>query len=88
MGKGPLKVSKAQLERIQDYIATFNTPAGKRVLEDLEAEYGGECFVKGDLYETLHRTSCRDFFDRIKMIVKLEERGLEVEEEQKEEKDA
>lgn len=85
MGKGPLKVNRTQAERIQDYIATFNTPTGKRVLEDLEAEYGGECFIKGDLYETLHRSSCRDFLDRIKAMVSLEERGFEIEEEQKEE---
>lgn len=85
MGKGPLKVNRIQAERIQDYIATFNTPTGKRVLEDLEAEYGGECFMKGDLYETLHRSSCRDFLDRIKAMVSLEERGFEIEEEQKEE---
>jgi len=85
VGKGPLKVNRIQAERIQDYIATFNTPTGKRVLEDLEAEYGGECFIKGDLYETLHRSSCRDFLDRIKAMVSLEERGFEIEEEQKEE---
>ena len=86
MGKEPLKVSKVQLERIHDYAATFSTPEGKRVLEDLEAEYGGECYVRGDIYDTLRRTVNRDMLDRIKYMVSLPEMGLELEEEQEEEK--
>jgi len=81
----PLKVSKIQLERIHDYAATFSTPEGKRVLEDLEAEYGGQCYSKGDIYETLKRTVNRDTLDRIKYMVSLPEKGLEIEPEQKEE---
>ena len=81
----PLKVSKVQLERIHDYAATFSTSEGKRVLEDLEAEYGRECYVKGDIHETLKRTVNRDTLDRIKYMVSLPEQGLEIEEEQKEE---
>ena len=81
----PLKVSKIQLERIHDYAATFSTPEGKRVLEDLKAEYGGECYVKGDIHETLKRTVNRDMLDRIKYMVSLPDMGLEIEEEQKEE---
>ena len=81
----PLKVNKVQLERIHDYAATFSTSEGKRVLEDLEAEYGGQCYSKGDIHETLKRTVNRDTLDRIKYMVSLPEQGLEIEEEQKEE---
>ena len=88
MDKGPLKVNKAQLERIHDYAATFSTPEGQRVLEDLEAEYGGECYVRGDIYDTLRRTVNRDMLDRIKYMVSLPEMGLELEEEQEEESGA
>ena len=80
----PLKVNKVQLERIHDYAATFATSEGKRVLEDLEAEYGGQCYAK-DVHETLRRTANRDMLDRIKHMISLPERGLEIEEEQKEE---
>ena len=85
MEKQPLKVSKAQLERIHDYAATFSTPEGLRVLEDLAAEYGGQCYTKGDIHETLRRTVNRDMLDRIKYMVSLPEMGLEIEEEQEEE---
>jgi len=85
VSKEPLKVSKAQYERIVDYAATFSTPEGKRVLEDLEAEYGGECYARGDWHETLRRTANRDLLDRIKKIISLPERGIEIEKEQKEE---
>lgn len=76
-----LKVSQTQFERIKDYVATFNTDAGQRVLEDLEAEYGGECHVKGDLYETLHRSSNRDLLERIKWLLKRADR-VEIEKEE------
>ena len=87
MAEKPLKVNKAQLERIHDYAATFSTPHGQRVLEDLEAEYGGECYVRGDIHETLRRTVNRDMLDRIKYMVSLPEMGLELEEEQEEGRD-
>jgi len=76
--KEPLKVNKAQLERIHDYAATFSTPHGQRVLEDLEAEYGGECYTR-DVHETLRKTANRDMLDRIKYMVSLPEMGLEIE---------
>ena len=85
MQRKPLKVNQTQLEMIHDYAITFTSPSGKRVLDDLEAEYGGECHVRGDLYETLHRSSNRDLLERIKAMVMKSEIGLEVEEEQKEE---
>ena len=85
MNKEKLKVSREQLEMIHDYAITFTSLSGKRVLEDLEAEYGGECHVRGDLYETLHRSSNRDLLERIKEMLRRVESGLEVEEEQKEE---
>jgi hypothetical protein len=76
-----LKVSQTQFERIKDYVATFNTDAGQRVLEDLEAEYGGECHVRGNHYETLHRSSNRDFLERIKWLLKMADR-VEIEKEE------
>ena len=85
MDRKPLRVNQAQLEMIHNYAITFTSPSGKRVLEDLEAEYGGECHVRGDLYETLHRSSNRDLLERIKEMLRRAESGLEVEEEQKEE---
>ena len=80
----PLKVNQAQLERIHDYAATFSTPEGKRVLEDLEVEYGMECYVRGDIHETLKRTVNRDMLDRIKYMISLPEMWLEIEPEQAE----
>ena len=84
MSKVPYKVTQAQYERITDYVGTFSTPEGKRVLEDLEAEYGGECYSK-DLHETLRRTANRDMLDRIKHMISLPEMGLEIEKQQEEE---
>ena len=86
MAKEPLKVNKAQLERIHDYAATFSTPHGQRVLEDLEAEYGGECYPRGsnNVYEILCRTANRDMLDSIKRMVSLADMGLELEEQEEE----
>jgi hypothetical protein len=86
VSKEPVKITQEQYERIADYVATFSTPEGNRVLEDLEAEYGGECY-RPDVYDTLRRTANRDMLDRIKAIINLPERGIEIEEE-KEDYDA
>jgi len=74
-----LKVTKEQYERMVDYAATFSTPEGKRVLDDLDAEYGRECW-RQDVNETLRRTANRDLLDRIKLMIILPEKGLEIEE--------
>ncbi|MCJ7443274.1 MAG: hypothetical protein MUO26_01865, partial [Methanotrichaceae archaeon] len=82
-----VRLNRQQVERIHDFAETFGTSAGKRVLEDLEKSFGGECYVRGDLYETLHRSSNRDLLVRIQTMIKMSEEGnIEIEEE--EERDA
>ena len=46
--------------RAQDYLVTFSTPAGKRVLEDMRKSYGDRTsHVPGDPYETSFREGKR-----------------------------
>ena len=75
-----LKIQRRLVPTVQAYAATFLSDSGKVVLEDLEMSYGGECYVKGDLYETLYRSFNRDMLERIKRMILLS--GLEVEEEE------
>lgn len=84
MAAEKVKLTRQQVERIHDYAETFGTNAGKRVLEDLEKSFGGECYVRGDLYETLHRSSIRDLLIRIQSMIEMSERGIEIEEEEEE----
>ena len=85
----PLKLNRRYLERALYYGETFKPECGQRVLSDLEAEYGGECHVAGDLYATLRKAYQRDMLERIKGLVKLSQMNIEVaEEDEKEEENA
>lgn len=75
-----LKATRAQIERFHDYKAVFDSEAGKRVLDDLNKSYGGECYVRGDINETLKRTVNRDLVDRIKYMIELADIAFEEEE--------
>jgi hypothetical protein len=75
-----LKIRRELVPIVQAYAATFETDSGKMVLADLEASYGGECYVRGDLYETLYRSFNRDLLERIKKMISYS--GCEVEEEE------
>lgn len=66
-----LPVNKEQAERIKDYKATFETPHGMRVLQDLKSEYCRESYRKGDIWETFRRTICRDLVSEIEYLVNL-----------------
>jgi len=77
-----VKIRRSLVPMVTAYADTFTSPSGMKVLADLEAAYGGECYVKGDLYETLYRSFNRDLIERIKHMVSLS--GLEVEEEEEE----
>jgi len=61
----PKRVSKNRLALYQDFKEVFGSDAGKRVLDHLKRDYSGGCFIKGDLYATLHLSSLRDFVDYI-----------------------
>jgi hypothetical protein len=80
VGSPQVKIRRDLVPIVQAYAATFQTDSGKIVLADLEASYGGECYVRGDLYETLHRSSNRDLLERIKRLISYS--GCEVEEEE------
>ena len=75
-----MKIRRSLVPMVTAYADTFSSPSGLKVLKDLEASYGGECYVRGDLYETLYRSYNRDVLERIKYMISLS--GLEVEEEQ------
>ena len=82
MDKEPLKIRRSMVPIVSAYKETFDTPSGRLVIEDLEKSYGGECYVRGDLYETLYRSFNRDVLERIKRLSSMS--GYEVEEEQEE----
>lgn len=77
-----LRLRPEQRARLVDYASTFLSEAGKRVLEDLEKAYGGECYVRGDLFETLKRSNERDVVERIKTMLKMAEMPYEIIEEE------
>ena len=81
MAKKVTGLTQDQIRVIRAYGEIFATDSGKIVLEDLEEAYGGECHVPGDHYETLNRSSKRDFLTRIKNMIYLS--SLELEEEKK-----
>jgi hypothetical protein len=74
------KIRRSLVPMVTAYADTFTSTSGLKVLADMEASYGGECYVKGDLYETLYRSYNRDVIERIKYMISLS--GLEVEEEE------
>jgi len=85
MPREPIQVKKEQLVRYMAYRECFESDAGKIVLQDLEDEYGGQCFVPGDPDATLRKAYFRDFLDAIKEVVKRAEGSFEIIEEPEEE---
>lgn len=77
---GKVVVNREQADRLKDYAATFSTEAGQRVLDDLKKEYMRESYVRGDLFETIRRTCCRDLVSEIEYMVSLSGQQIEVEE--------
>jgi len=77
-----VKIRRSLVPMVTAYADTFTSPSGMKVLADLDAEYCGACYVRGDLQETLYRSYSRDVVERIKYMVSLS--GLEVEEEEEE----
>jgi hypothetical protein len=75
-----MKIRRSLVPMVTAYADTFGSASGKAVLADMEASYGGPCYVKGDLYETLYRSYNRDLLEKIKYMISLS--GLEVEEEE------
>jgi hypothetical protein len=62
----------ALLERANDYVFTFSTGEGKRVLEDLRAAYGDRLsYVKGDPFETSRKEGQREVYLHILHQIKL-----------------
>jgi hypothetical protein len=78
-------LNREQIDRVHDYASIFNTDAGKRVLEDLDLSFGGDCHVKGDPYHTHVRIGENNVVLKIKERLRMAEMELEEEKEEEEE---
>ena len=77
-----LFLNREQINRIYDYASIFNTDAGKRVLEDLDLSFCGDCHVKGDAYHTHVRIGENNVVLKIKQMLRMAEMELEEEKEE------
>ena len=71
--------SEEQAQRYKDYLATFTSVHGARVLEDLKSECGVLAYTPGDIWETFRRTINRDFIAYIEDKILAGSRQIEVE---------
>jgi len=69
---------------VSAYGAVFLSDQGQKVLDDLEASFGGSCYTKGDSHDTAFREGQREVLIRIRQMISLS--GCEVEEEEDAEK--
>ena len=65
---------------VSAYGSVFLSDQGQRVLDDLEASFGGSCYTKGDSHDTAFREGQREVLLRIRQMISLS--GCEVEEEE------
>lgn len=56
-------------QRAHDYFTAFGTPAGKRVLDDLEIYRRRVSFVPGDSHETAFREGQRSLCELIHQLI-------------------
>lgn len=56
-------------QRAHDYFTAFGTPAGKRVLEDLDSYRRRVSFVPGDSHETAFREGQRAICELIHTLI-------------------
>jgi len=62
---------KEHTELVENYKQCFSTPAGEKVLEDLEAAYGNRISFSSDPYATAYKEGQRSLFLRIKSMIKV-----------------
>jgi len=64
------ELHKEHAELVENYKQCFTTPAGEKVLEDLEAAYGNRISFSSDPYATAYKEGQRSLFLRIKSMIK------------------
>jgi hypothetical protein len=64
------ELHKEHTELVENYKQCFSTPAGEKVLEDLEAAYGNRISFSSDPYATAYKEGQRSLFLRIKSMIK------------------
>lgn len=70
------EISEEQIQLYKDYLITFTSDHGKRVLEDLEGGYSNvNSFIqaKGDPYATVFNEGCRHVVLEIKRSMEIGE---------------
>jgi len=61
---------KEHAELVENYRECFSTPAGEKVLEDLEAAYGNRISFSSDPYATAYKEGQRSLYLRIFSMIK------------------
>jgi len=61
---------KEHAELVENYKQCFTSPAGEKVLEDLEAAYGNRISFSSDPYATAYKEGQRSLFLRILAMIK------------------
>jgi len=56
-------------ELVENYKQCFSSPAGEKVLKDLEAAYGNRISFSSDPYATAYKEGQRSLFLRIKSMI-------------------
>jgi hypothetical protein len=64
------ELHKEHAELVENYKECFSTPAGEKVLKDLEAAYGNRISFSSDPYSTAYKEGQRSLFLRIISMIK------------------
>jgi len=64
------ELHKEHAELVENYKECFSTPAGEKVLKDLEAAYGNRISFSSDPYQTAYKEGQRSLFLRIISMIK------------------
>ena len=64
------KLNKEHTQLATDYLTTFSTPEGERVLQDLQAAYGDRISFSSDPYATAYKEGQRSVLLRINNLLK------------------
>lgn len=73
-----VELTKDQFEMVIQYASTFATESGKVVLEDLKKSFCGECYTKGDPYDSIYRLGQRDVVLKIAQMLRLSELPVDI----------
>ncbi|QDP62406.1 MAG: hypothetical protein GOVbin3393_14 [Prokaryotic dsDNA virus sp.] len=64
------QLNKEHTQLATDYLVTFSTPEGERVLQDLQAAYGDRISFSSDPYATAYKEGQRSVLLRINNLLK------------------